>query len=738
MVKKAVYDKMIRRVRELEKENEELLQSVDRATGKDQEKHLFKVRALVNISMEIMAENTIDGLLQCVVDGARKVTGARLATSAHGYRDKAFRVGAASRSGDYPACPPGKTFCGSRGGVYLDLIENKESLRLSDEELRSHPLWCGLPEVHAPLRGLLGVRLVGRDGTATGLIMVSDKENGDFTMEDELLLVQLGTLASLAAQHIEARLNIERKALEMETVFSTLTDAVMVLDESGRIVESNPASRAAYGFDPAGMNCASIQGKIILSHLDGNEVPFKDWPINKALLGHTIIKERLMLRDTEGRVSFVAATACPLLLEGKLSGGVQVLHNVTEEETLLRQLYEARENLELRVKERTEDLERANTKLNETKALLEKTFEALDQAVFIIDPSARRILSCNRTVEQIFGYTQDELVGRNMELLHTSKEMEIRFGRELFETLDREGVYRGECRMRRKDGSVFSTEYSAGEIRDDAGKRHAVVSVLRDISERKRMEEKIVDYMNRLERSNLELQSFAFVASHDLQEPLRKIQTFGNMLEAKYALLLDDYGRDYIRRMINAAGRMQALIKGLLSYSRIRTTGLPFKPVSLNEVVQEVLSNLEVRLEQTGACVEVDGLPTLDGDAVQMGQLFQNLIGNSLKFGAGRKGLVVKIHSETTGGSIPLVRIIVKDNGIGFDMKFADLIFQPFERLHGRSAYEGVGMGLAICRKIVERHRGTIEARSAPQEGATFVVTLPMKQPRISHELPGH
>jgi light-regulated signal transduction histidine kinase (bacteriophytochrome) len=242
-----------------------------------------------------------------------------------------------------------------------------------------------------------------------------------------------------------------------------------------------------------------------------------------------------------------------------------------------------------------------------------------------------------------------------------------------------------------------------------------------------------MDYMKRLEKSNLELQSFASVASHDLQEPLRKIQTFGNLLESKYVLRLDEDGSDYVRRMVNAANRMQSLIKCLLFYSKITTAGLPFTPVNLSEVVKEVLADLEVLLQKTGARVDVGELPIVDADAAQMGQVFQNLVGNSLKFGAGREGLVVKIRSETTRGRKSSVRITVKDNGIGFDMKYADRIFQPFERLHGRSAYEGVGMGLAICHKIVERHQGSIEAVSAPGEGATFVVTLPMTQPGISN-----
>ncbi|MFO7461467.1 MAG: GAF domain-containing protein, partial [Desulfatiglandales bacterium] len=174
MVKKAVYEEMIFRVQRLEKENEELLRSVAGRRGKDQGIHLLKVRALVNVSMEVMAETTIDGVLQRVVDGAREVTGAKLATSGHGYWEKTFRVEATSRSDDYPGCPTGEVSCVFRGGVYRELLENNESIRLNDPDLRSHPLWWGLPEDHPPLRGLLGVRMVGRDGRANGLIMVSD------------------------------------------------------------------------------------------------------------------------------------------------------------------------------------------------------------------------------------------------------------------------------------------------------------------------------------------------------------------------------------------------------------------------------------------------------------------------------------------------------------------------------------------------------------------------------------
>ncbi len=230
-----------------------------------------------------------------------------------------------------------------------------------------------------------------------------------------------------------------------------------------------------------------------------------------------------------------------------------------------------------------------------------------------------------------------------------------------------------------------------------------------------------------LTRSNEELQQFAFIASHDLQEPLRKITAFGDRLKATCENSLTDKGYDYLQRMQNAAERMQALIEDLLTLSRITTRAKPFVEVNLAQVTQEVLSDLEIRIAQTEARIEVGELPTIKADPLQMRQLLQNLIGNALKFHRKQEPPFVKIYSETTTNrqlSSDLCQIIVKDNGIGFDEKYLDRIFNVFQRLHGRTEYEGTGMGLAICRKIVERHQGTITAKSEPGKGASFIVTL--------------
>lgn len=240
-----------------------------------------------------------------------------------------------------------------------------------------------------------------------------------------------------------------------------------------------------------------------------------------------------------------------------------------------------------------------------------------------------------------------------------------------------------------------------------------------------------------LARSNSELQQFASIASHDLQEPLRKIQTFGNRLKNKYAEALTEQGLDYLERMQNAAERMQILIDDLLSLSRVTTKAQPFVTVNLNQITQEVLSDLEVRIQQCNNCVTVSELPTIDADPVQMRQLLQNLISNALKFHHGEKPQAIKVYSHnleseanTTGGSSTLewFQLIVEDNGIGFDEKYLDRIFNVFQRLHTRSEYEGTGMGLAICRKIAERHGGSITGKSTLGQGAKFIVKLPKQQ----------
>jgi len=306
-----------------------------------------------------------------------------------------------------------------------------------------------------------------------------------------------------------------------------------------------------------------------------------------------------------------------------------------------------------------------------------------------------------------------------------------RVGRGVRELLEGGGDgWADEYRFRRADGSyafVFDRGYV---VHDREGRPVRLLGSMMDVTERRQAEAKLAVYATRLERSNRELQDFASVASHDLQEPLRKIRAFGDRLAAKWGVALGDSGGDYIRRMQSAAGRMQTLINDLLMFSRVESKARPFVEVDLGVVAREVVADLEVQIEQAGATVDVGRLPVVEADPLQMRQLLQNLIGNSLKYRREGTKPAVKVYGEVAEDGGPTRRILVEDNGIGFDEKYLDRIFTVFQRLHGRTEYEGTGIGLAVCRKIVERHGGSITARSAPQEGATFVVTLPAKQPK--------
>jgi PAS domain S-box-containing protein len=227
-----------------------------------------------------------------------------------------------------------------------------------------------------------------------------------------------------------------------------------------------------------------------------------------------------------------------------------------------------------------------------------------------------------------------------------------------------------------------------------------------------------------LAHKNRELQEFAYVASHDLQEPLRKVQTFAGLLKADYGNELDDDAHLYLSRMEGATHRMSKLITDLLALSRVATHGKPFEAVDLNEVFAVVRDDMDVLIREHNATVEAGDLPVIEGDATQMRQLFQNLIANGIIFQKQDAEPVVRVETEPSTAGSSLCQIRFADNGIGFETRFLDRIFAPFQRLHGRSKYPGTGMGLAICQRIVERHRGSITAESTPGEGSVFTVTL--------------
>lgn len=356
--------------------------------------------------------------------------------------------------------------------------------------------------------------------------------------------------------------------------------------------------------------------------------------------------------------------------------------------------------------------------------------DSISEGISVIDTKTFRILSANRFFLKECGLPEAEVVGRTCH--------EVSYGRTspclpldricpLITVLTTGEPVTVEHTRITPDGTTKHAEVSASPIRDETGEITRVVHTSRDITDRKLADELLAEHDRALARSNMELQHFAYIASHDLQEPLRKVTAFGDRLRDKCGHALDEQGRDYLARMQNAASRMQVLINDLLTFSRVTSRAQPFVAVDLAQIVREVVSDLEIKIEQTAGAVVFGDLPTIDADPLQMRQLFQNLIGNALKFHRPKESPRVEIRARYAADE-GRVEIRCTDNGIGFEQKYAERIFEVFQRLHGRGEYEGTGIGLAVCRKITERHGGDITVASCPGEGSTFTISLPLRQ----------
>jgi PAS domain S-box-containing protein len=387
---------------------------------------------------------------------------------------------------------------------------------------------------------------------------------------------------------------------------------------------------------------------------------------------------------------------------------------------------------------------------------------ALDQhSIVAITDLRGTITYVNDKFCSISKYSREELIGENHRILnsgHHPKE----FFREMYGTIARGKVWRAEIRNRAKDGSIYWVDTTIVPTLGMEGKPRQYVAIRADVTERKQAEENLVklhgemearnlkleektmelqrtrdelEYRvikrtedlakaNRtLENSNIELQQFAYVASHDLQSPLRSISGFVQLLKMDYEEKLDDQARDYIRRTVESIAQMQTLIRDLLSYSRVESRSRPFLPVPLMDVFHGAVSLLESSIRDAGGQVTCDELPVVSGDSSQLAQLVQNLIGNGLKYHGTEPP---HVHVSAGPGIKKNEWIVsVRDNGMGIEPKYFGRIFEIFKRLHDQKEYPGTGIGLAVCRRVVERHGGVIWVESEPGHGSNFRFSIP-------------
>ena len=346
-------------------------------------------------------------------------------------------------------------------------------------------------------------------------------------------------------------------------------------------------------------------------------------------------------------------------------------------------------------------------------------------AMFMIDPHGI-LASWNVGVERLMGYSEEEWIGRNASIIFTPEEMAAEVCESEMRQAEETGGATDIRWHRHKNGTEFFANGFMNAVRDDQGTLIGYAKILSDETARKQLQDALTE-------SNTALEQFAYVASHDLQEPLRTMSAYAQLLNRKYRGMLDADADQFLNFIVSASARMGVLLRDLLAYARLTTEEDRPSSIALDEDLEAALTHLDQAIKESGASVTHDPMPTLLVDRGQMVRLFQNLIGNAVKYRKPDQPPKVHISAEQSGSEWV---ISIRDNGIGFDPKNASTIFEPFKRLHTEAEYPGTGVGLAICRRIVQAQHGRIWAESQPGVGTTFCFTLPVDSPERSKHTP--
>jgi PAS domain S-box-containing protein len=383
--------------------------------------------------------------------------------------------------------------------------------------------------------------------------------------------------------------------------------------------------------------------------------------------------------------------------------------------------------LELKVAERTAELEAKTIALRDSEQRFRLLVESVqDYAIYLLDPEGR-IVSWNKGAERIKGYRAEEVLGRHYSVFYLPEDTEKGKPEQTLRTAAQVGRYQSEGWRRRKDGSAFWASVVITAIHDETGRLRGFAKITRDITERKNAEEALAAQATDLARSNADLERFAYVASHDLQEPLRMVASYVELLARRYKGKLDRDADDFIGYAVDGARRMQHLVHDLLEYAKLGAAKKILHRTNCETVFQQAMMNLQEALVEAGAIVTHDPLPMVKGNEFQLVQLFQNIIGNAIKF-HGPQPPRIHVSAKHQGASTPdgpdYWLLSIQDNGIGIDPEDAQRIFEIFQRVHDRGMYAGTGIGLAVCKKIVESHGGRIWVDSQTGHGSTFYFTI--------------
>ncbi len=540
-------------------------------------------------------------------------------------------------------------------------------------------------------------------GKVIGTLSFGSRKRPHFTDDEVELMRTVADQVAAAMQRVESEKKISRAAHQWQITFDSIPDMVSIQGKDYRLISVNKAYEKTFN-----MSSEELKGRQCFEIVHHSNCPVTNCPHNKTLKTEKteseVIYEPLLN-------AYLEVTASPLFDEdGELLGTVHVAKDVTARKKSEDELKRHREHLEELVAEKTNEITTVNAY---NRSLLEVSLDPL-----VTISAQGKLTDVNKAVELVTGVPRRDLIGSSFSDYFTDPEK----AEEGYKRVLSEGeVLDYPLTIRHVSGNTTDVLYNATVYRDEKGEIQGVFAAARDVTEINKAQEKQRMLIAELGRSNTELEQFAYVASHDLQEPLRMISSYTQLLARRYEGKLDSDANEFIGFAVDGAVRMQALINSLLTYSRVGRRGNPFSNVDSHVVVAEAIVNLKAAVEESGALIVTDDLPVVYGDEMQLVQLFQNLMGNSIKFRSDESPRV-RISAKEEGSQW---LFSVSDNGIGIDPQYHERVFVIFQRLHPREKYAGTGMGLAICKKIVERHGGKIWFESAPGKGSTFFFTIP-------------
>ncbi len=531
------------------------------------------------------------------------------------------------------------------------------------------------------------------DADGTTMVLEMDR---DVTEERHLEAALREANAGLEERVRERTAELAHANARLQAILDALPVGVWVADADGTMVLTNRTAVRIYGgAAPLARRVEEYAVYRLCRQGTGELIPVADYPLVRALHGEPVTEMVMDFERFDGTRGTQIAFSTPIRdAAGAVTGGVAIALDITA----------------LRETERA---------LAESETRYQTIVETASEGIAISLPDGP-FTYANRRMGELLGYPAGEIVGlSSLDLTFDDWCPEVCRARG---DLRRGEVLQGEFKFRHRDGSAVWTLYSASPIFNEHGEHVANLALHTDITERKKAEQDLKQYADRLERSNEELQRFAYVASHDLQEPLRTIVSFSQLLERRYRGQLGQDADEYIAFIVDGGNRMQALIRDLLQFSRIETQAGEPVPVGAGRTVMDALVTFNGLVREIGATVTVGPLPTVRTDPRQLEQVFANLVGNAIKYRRPEVPLDIRIAAKRANG---MWEFSVSDNGIGIEPQYFDRIFEMFRRLHTHDKYEGTGIGLAVVKKIVERYGGSIRVESAPGEGSTFFFTLP-------------